>query len=59
METLEALMHEEVAAFLCQQHAGVCGPCVWSLGGEKMLCYQFGLICHLELIKSKLIFISN
>lgn len=49
----------EAAARLCQQRAAVYGTRVWSLGEEKMFCYQFGLICHLELIKSKLIFISN
>lgn len=33
--------------------------CVWSLCKKKMLCYHFRLIYHLELIKSKLIFIFN
>lgn len=41
------------------------GMCVWSLRewgwgwGEQTLSYHCRLICHLELIKSKLIFIFN
>lgn len=35
------------------------GTCVWSLKEEQMLRSHFRLINHLELIKSKLIFIFN